>query len=57
MNNQACDLWSIGVITYILLSGFPPFYGDTDAEIFTAVRKGEFDFPSPGKVLVYNVSV
>jgi hypothetical protein len=36
------------VITYILLSGFPPFYGDTDAEIFTAVRKGEFDFPSPG---------
>jgi serine/threonine protein kinase len=42
-------LWSIGVITYILLSGFPPFYGDTDAEIFTAVRKGEFDFPTPGE--------
>ncbi|KAG5185335.1 calcium-dependent protein kinase [Tribonema minus] len=45
--DKACDLWSIGVITYILLSGYPPFYGDTDAEIFASVRRGEFDFPSP----------
>mmetsp|Transcript_9411 Transcript_9411/g.14440 ORF Transcript_9411/g.14440 Transcript_9411/m.14440 type:complete len:555 (-) Transcript_9411:311-1975(-) len=45
--DKACDLWSIGVITYILLCGYPPFYGDTDAEIFSSVRKGEFNFPSP----------
>jgi len=45
--NEACDIWSIGVITYILLCGYPPFYGDSDAEIFNSVRIGQFDFPSP----------
>jgi len=44
---EACDIWSIGVITYILLCGYPPFYGDNDAEIFSLVRAGDFDFPSP----------
>ncbi|CAM9766112.1 unnamed protein product [Chrysoparadoxa australica] len=43
----ACDLWSVGVVCYILLCGFPPFYGDTDQEIFAGVLLGEFDFPSP----------
>jgi len=39
------DMWSIGVITYILLSGFPPFYGDTVPEIFEAIMSGTFDYP------------
>lgn len=44
---EAADIWSIGVITYILLCGYPPFYGDSDTEIFDSVRTGRFDFPSP----------
>ena len=44
---KSCDIWSIGAITYILLCGYPPFYGDTDNQIFDSVRTGRFDFPSP----------
>jgi calcium/calmodulin-dependent protein kinase I len=39
------DLWSIGVITYILLCGFPPFYNDNIAELFEQIMKAEYDFP------------
>ena len=28
-------------------SGYPPFYGDSDTQIFDAVKVGKFDFPSP----------
>jgi calcium-dependent protein kinase len=33
----ACDYWSIGVITYILLAGYPPFTGANEVEIYAKI--------------------
>eukprot|EP00826_Nyctotherus_ovalis_P041018 TRINITY_DN4086_c0_g3_i1.p1 TRINITY_DN4086_c0_g3~~TRINITY_DN4086_c0_g3_i1.p1 ORF type:complete len:268 (+),score=76.80 TRINITY_DN4086_c0_g3_i1:468-1271(+) len=44
--NEKCDVWSIGVILFILLSGCAPFNGKTDEEIMNNVRKGEYSFKS-----------
>ncbi|KAK2432195.1 calcium-dependent protein kinase [Trifolium repens] len=40
------DVWTAGVILYILLSGVPPFWAETQQGIFDAVLKGHIDFDS-----------
>ena len=44
---KECDFWSIGVVLYILLSGYPPFYDEDNKILFEKIKKGAFSFPSP----------
>jgi serine/threonine protein kinase len=42
--SYATDMWSVGVITYVLLSGLSPFMGETDVETMANVTIAKFDF-------------
>ncbi|XP_020786604.1 calcium/calmodulin-dependent protein kinase IGa [Boleophthalmus pectinirostris] len=45
--SKAVDCWSIGVITYILLCGYPPFFEDSETRLFSKIMRAEYAFHSP----------
>lgn len=44
---ETCDIWSIGVIVYMLLSGSPPFNGTQDHEILLKIKRGTYSLSGP----------
>ncbi|RMX43440.1 hypothetical protein pdam_00001879 [Pocillopora damicornis] len=45
--NKAVDLWACGVILYILLVGYPPFWDEDQQKLYSQIKAGAYDFPSP----------
>ena len=47
--DKACDMWSVGVITYIMLCGYPPFYPRSERTFSTGmqsrIKQGQYNFP------------
>ncbi|CAO3615607.1 unnamed protein product [Cunninghamella blakesleeana] len=43
-HGKPVDIWSVGVITFVLLSGYTPFYGEDQAELFENIMSGKYEF-------------
>ena len=40
-------MWSAGVVLFILLGGYPPFWSESEPALFELIRKGNFSFNDP----------
>lgn len=43
----ACDIWSLGIVVYVMLCGYPPFDSESNEENHKNIVAGKFKFPSP----------
>jgi len=54
--DKSVDLWSVGVITYVLLCGYPPFYATTQPALFEKIIHANYHFPDPEWSLVSDIA-
>ncbi|KAJ3391187.1 hypothetical protein HDU84_006401 [Entophlyctis sp. JEL0112] len=43
-HGRPVDMWAVGVITYVLLVGYTPFWGESQADLFEAIKTGDYQF-------------
>jgi calcium-dependent protein kinase len=54
---KAADLWSVGVIIFLLVCGYPPFNGESQDQIFKKIKKGKYRFPKTEQGIALSDSV
>jgi len=42
--DKSVDMWGVGIITYVLLAGYPPFYADDDTQMFERILSCDYDY-------------
>ena len=52
---QEVDMWSVGVMTYELLCGYPPFRGGVVAKLYMCIMNGRYSFQVPGHFFKKNL--